>query len=90
MPNYIDVVEEFCLDVVRERRRCSSNEISDSMAKLPVNAAKSRSKVVNEVTRALSDLSDICEEDSHGRRHGDPPLDREGARGRYIYFLRGK
>ena len=73
---YWVIIESRCLEFVRQHGPCGSDAIVNALEQPLTNMGKTRLQVINDVTRALSDLSGNSPR-SHGRKYpGGPPLTR--------------
>ena len=85
MSHYWDYVENRCLEFVAEYGPCGSAPVIAELDQNLQGKGKTHLQVINDVTRALSDLSGNSPQ-GHGRRYaGGPPLERINK----IYSLRG-
>ena len=84
MKRYWDYIENQCIDFVTQYGPCNSAPIIEELDQKLQDMGKTHLQVINDVTRALSDLSGNAPL-SHGRKYtGGPPLLRDNG----VYKLR--
>lgn len=85
MADYWDYVEMRCIEYVTNHGPCRSALVIEYLDETLQHMGKSHLQVINDVTRALADLSGNAPS-SHGRKYpGGPPLVRSNK----VYSLRG-